>query len=63
MKNGYTPKEFAYSIAVDALLSAINNDLGELDGLTNSQKIKAIEQLNKLRVQLADKVNLEILTA
>lgn len=61
MKNGYTPREYAYSIAVDALLSAINNDAGELDDLTDSQKIKAIEQFTKLRVQLANKVNLEIL--
>lgn len=61
MKNGYTPREYAFSIAVDALLSAINNDAGELDDLTDSQKVKAIEQFMKLRAQLADKAKLDIL--
>jgi len=61
MKNGYTPKEYAYSIAVDALQGAINNVGGALDSLTASEKEKAIEQFQKLRVQLADKVKLDIL--
>ena len=61
MKNGYTPKEYAYSIAVDALQGAINNVGGALESLTASEKEKAIEQFQKLRVQLADKVKLDIL--
>lgn len=61
MKNGYTPKEYAYSIAVDALQGAINNVGGALDSLTASEKEKAIEQFQKLRVQLANKVKLDIL--
>ena len=62
MKNGYTPREFAHSIAVDALLLAIRNTSGELDGLTPSERSKAIEQLSKLRVQLADKAHLDLVS-
>lgn len=61
MKNGYTPREYAYSIAVDALGAAILNRLGELDMLTQSEQNQTVEQLRKLRVQLADRVKLDIL--
>jgi len=61
MKNGYTPKEYAHTIAVDALALAIKNHWGELDVLTESERRKTVDQLRKLRVQLADRVKLDIL--
>lgn len=60
MKNGYTPKEYAHSIAIDALHSALRNNLGELDGLTPKETEQTIAQMNKLMIALADKVKMDI---
>jgi len=61
MKNGYTPKEFAYSIAVEHLFHIFNDRDGWLDeqGITASDKEKVKEQIAKLHKKLADVVNLE----
>lgn len=61
MKNGYTPKEYAHTIAVDALAHAIKNTFGDLDALTPSEQQQTIDQLRKLRLHLADKAKLDIL--
>jgi len=60
MKNGYTPKEFAHSIAIDALGEAITaTSNGEYD-LTAKEVEHAIDQMRKLRQRLAEKTNLDI---
>jgi hypothetical protein len=59
MKNGYTPREFAHSIAIDALRNAYENKFGELDELTPSEKEKAKLQIFKLASTLAETTNLQ----
>jgi hypothetical protein len=59
MKNGFTPKEYAYSIAADALFNAFHNRFGELDGLTPVQAKQASEQIDKLRTKLLDAAKLD----
>jgi hypothetical protein len=60
MKNGYTPKQYAYALAIDALYNAEQNREGELADLTPSERAKAIEQIRLLRLRLADQINLEV---
>ena len=59
MKNGYTPKEFAHSIAVDALNRAIVERYNDPDDVTPSDNRKVIAQLRKLRDRLADEAKLD----
>ena len=60
MKNGFTPKEYAYSVAIDALYHAIKNKDREVDDVTESEQNKAIDQMKKLREVLAQKSKLDI---
>jgi iron uptake system EfeUOB component EfeO/EfeM len=61
MKNGYTPKEFAYSIAVEHLFNIYHDRDGWLDDqeITESDRKKVKEQIAKLHKKLAEVVNLE----
>ena len=60
MKNGFTPKEYAYSVAMDALYHAIKNKDREVDDITESEQNKVIDQMKKLREVLAQKSRLDI---
>ena len=60
MKNGFTPKEYAYSVAMDALYYAIKNKDREVDDITESEQNKVIDQMKKLREVLAQKSKLDI---
>lgn len=63
MKNGYTPKQFAYTVAIDQLYSVYNQKGGWLDSasdLTEADKIEVRKQIAKLHKKLAETVNLEI---
>ena len=60
MKNGYTPKEFAYSIAIDALVDTLQNKFGALDDLTPADRVNVKVQLNRLIETLADKAKLDV---
>lgn len=59
MKNGYTPRQHAYAIAIDALRNAYENKFGELDDLTPSEKEKTKLQIFKLASALAETTRLE----
>jgi hypothetical protein len=61
MKNGYNSKEYAYTLAIDALQNAHSNKFGELDGLSDPDIEKVRHQLELLRIRLADHVKLDIL--
>ena len=60
MKNGFTPKEYAYAVAIDALYYAIKNKDREIDDVTESEQNKVIDQMKKLREVLAQKSKLDI---
>ena len=60
MKNGFTPKEYAYSVAIEALYHAIKNKDREVDDVTESEQNKVIDQMKKLREVLAQKSKLDI---
>ena len=60
MKNGYTPKEFAYAMAINGIDSAFQDRAGELDGLTPGDRKLAREQLIKLREELAARVSFDL---
>ena len=60
MKNGFTPKEYAYAVAIDALYHAIKNKDREIDDVTESEQNKVIDQMKKLREVLAQKSKLDI---
>jgi hypothetical protein len=60
MKNGFTPKEYAYSVAMDALYHAIKNKDREVNDFTESEQNKVIDQMKKLREVLAQKSKLDI---
>jgi hypothetical protein len=62
MKNGYTPREFAHSIAVDALRDAYLNRLGDLEGLTPAQVVKARAAIVRLHDALAAAAKLDALS-
>jgi hypothetical protein len=61
MKNGYTPKEFAHTIAIDALGDAITAASNGTYDLTDKEVEHAVDQMRKLRQRLADKTKLDIL--
>ena len=60
MKNNYTPREYAHTLAIDALNSAHTNKFGELDGLTPSEVEATKRQMTVLIVRLADEAKLDI---
>jgi len=60
MKNSFTPKEYAYAVAINALYHAIKNKDREIDDVTESEQNKVIDQMKKLREVLAQKSNLDI---
>ena len=60
MRNGYTPRQYAHSLAIDALKDALKNRFGELNGLTASEEIKAKHQLQLLIETLADEAMLDV---
>lgn len=60
MKNDYTPREYAHTLAIDALHQAHTNKFGELDGLTSSEVEATKRQLSALIVRLADEAKLDI---
>ena len=60
MKNGYTPKQYALTIAIDGLVSAIQNRMGELDDLTPKERTDTIKQMNKLIESLANRGSLSV---
>jgi hypothetical protein len=61
MKNGYTPKEFAYSMAVDHLTHLWKHtDWWTSDEHLTEVNIKQVkEQIDKLRSKLADTAKLD----
>ena len=60
MKNGYTPKQYALTIAIDGLVYAIQNRMGELDDLTPKERTDTIKQMNKLIESLAKRGRLDV---
>jgi hypothetical protein len=60
MKNGYTPREYAYSIAIDALHAALRNREDVMEGFTRQEMQDSIMQINKLMLSLADKVKMDV---
>ena len=60
MKNVYTPKQYALTIAIDGLVSAIQNRMGELDDLTPKERTDTIKQMNKLIESLANRGSLSV---
>ena len=59
MKNGYTHKEYAYSIAVDALYRAYRHDL-ENEGLSSADLARVKQNIEKLYYKLADAVKFDV---
>lgn len=61
MKNGYTPKEFAYSMAIDHLLDMYSAHAYWLDdkNLTEVNIKQVREQISKLHKKLADTAKLD----
>jgi hypothetical protein len=60
MRNGYTPRQYAHALAIDALKNAHQNKFGELDDLTPAEQREAKNHLELLMSTLADKAKLEI---
>lgn len=60
MKNGYTPREYAYSIAIDALHAALRNKEDGMDGFTRQEMQDSVMQINKLMLSLADKAKMDV---
>ena len=63
MKNGYTPKEFAHSVAIDHLYYVMRSiTLGQYDHqLTQAEQKKVISAITTLRISLANKARLDII--
>ena len=59
MNNGYTPRQFAHALAIDALVSAVKNRQGELDDLEAHEVIKVQDALLKLKDVLAQRAALD----
>jgi hypothetical protein len=61
MKNGYTPKEFAYSMAIDHLQQLWKNTdyWSDYEQLTEANIKQVKEQIAKLRSKLADTAKLD----
>ena len=60
MKNEYTPKQYALTIAIDSLVSAIQNRQGELDDLTPKERTETIHHMTNLIESLATKGKLDV---
>jgi hypothetical protein len=60
MKNGYTPRQYAHAMAIDALNNAWQNKFGELDGLTPSEERETKIHLKLLMFVLADEAKLDV---
>lgn len=60
MNNGYTPRQFAHALAIDALMSAVKNRQGELDDLAPHEVIKVQDALLRLRDMLAERSALDV---
>ena len=60
MNNGYTPRQYAYSLAIDALTSAVKNRQGELDDLEPHEVTKVQDAILTLKERLAERANLDI---
>ena len=60
MNNGYTPRQFAHALAIDALNSAVKNRQGELDDLAPHEITKVQDALLKLREVLAERAALDV---
>ena len=50
MKNGYTPRQYAYVIAIDSLFDAERNRSGELDELTESEPMDCLNFRTRMEV-------------
>jgi hypothetical protein len=61
MKNGYTPRQYAHALAIDALMSAVKNRQGELDDLEPHEVNKVQDALLKIKERLAERANLDTL--
>lgn len=61
MKNGYTPREFAYSIAIDQLHHVMKGiELGQYDDeLTPSEQKEVVSAMTRLRFSLVEKAKLD----
>ncbi len=60
MKNGYTPRQYAHALAIDALKNAYTNKFGELDVLTPAESKKAQLHIKLLMFMLADEAKLDV---
>lgn len=63
MKNGYTPTEAAYSIAIDWLKAAYEEQTSDLEDLTanKTERRKVREAIRKLHSRLATDAHLDCL--
>ena len=61
MKNGYTPKAYAYAIAINVLNGAIIERYNDPQDVTPSENRLVIDQLRKLRERLATDAKLDYL--
>ena len=59
MNNGYTPRQFAHALAIDALVSAVKNRQGELDDLEPHEVTRVQDAILKLKERLAERANLD----
>ena len=59
MNNGYTPRQFAHALAIDALISAVKNRQGELDDLEPHEVTKVQDAILKLKEVLAERAALD----
>ena len=60
MNNGYTPRQFAHALAIDALISAVKNRRGELDDLEPHEVGKVQDALLRLKDMLAERAALDV---
>jgi len=60
MKNGYTPRQYAHALAIDALKNAYKNTFGELDDLPSAEAEKAKLHIKLLMFMLADEAKLDV---
>lgn len=56
--DGMTPRQRAYSIAIDWLRNAYRGNTGDLDELTPAVKRDTLEQIAKLHAELLDRSDL-----
>lgn len=60
MINGYTPRQYAYSLAIDGLSYAFDSRFGELEDLPRAEIEKVRLAIIKLKAELAAKGKLDI---